>query len=51
MNQDKYNISMSGGAIESSIHDFNVSASGMEYDETELLSKMFSKDQNRSGFL
>ena len=23
----------------------------LDYDDTELLSKMFSKDQNRSGFL
>ena len=35
---------MSGGAIESSLQDFT--AVGIDYDETELLSKMFSKDHN-----
>lgn len=44
MNQEKYNIST--GA------DTSLNENNLEYDDTELLSKMFSKDhQNRSGLI
>ena len=40
MNQDK----LMGPQIENSIQEFNASGGLGEYDETELLSKMFTKD-------
>jgi hypothetical protein len=40
MNQDK----LMGAQIENSIQEFNASGGLGEYDETELLSKMFTKD-------
>ena len=43
MNQEKYNIST--GA------DTSINDNFAEYDDTDLLSKMFSKDHNRSGIL
>lgn len=42
MNHDKYNISMN----EPLVNDFAVASSGVDYDETELLSKMFTKDHH-----
>lgn len=45
MNQDKYNIS---AGETGSVHDLIAGSVGaMDYDETELLSKMFSKDHNK----
>lgn len=44
MNNDKYNVT-SGADI--SIYDHN----NLEYDDTDLLSKLFSKDHNKSGLL
>jgi hypothetical protein len=42
MNNDKHH--MTSGA------DISINEN-MDYDDTDLLSKMFSKDQNRSGVL
>lgn len=42
MNQDKYNIS---AGETGSVND--LIAGAMDYDETELLSKMFSKDHHK----
>jgi len=42
MNNDKHNMS---SGVDISITE------NMDYDDTELLSKMFNKDHNRSGLL
>lgn len=43
MNNDKYNVT---SGAELSINEGN-----LDYDDTDLLSKMFNKDHNRSGVL
>lgn len=43
MNNEKYNAT--------SVAELSINESNLDYDDTDLLSKMFNKDHNRSGVL
>ena len=53
MNHEKYSVTAPETGLICDLGNANVGGGNLQYDETDLLSKMFTKDhqQNRSGYL